>query len=202
MFHWIRMKNKELEIMNEYKMLNELAEKEGTVIFGEGEDINLPLCELKQAFALNETLYNRSFENICIKNAAEIYETYVAPLCPKNVFVHLGRNDIDFFSSSSDEFTAAYTELISKIKSYNKNCKIAVVSLKNYDCDPKIGKLNRQLKYIADSEKCEFCDISEKKLRAFKQTKEIVSFMYDIGFVRRIKNARPLRDLAQMLFCC
>ena len=33
-----------------YKSLNQLAEADGTVIFGGNNDVNIPLGELKQAF--------------------------------------------------------------------------------------------------------------------------------------------------------
>jgi len=34
-----------------------------------------------------------------------------------------------------------------------------------------------------------------------KQTKEVVSFLYSIGFVRPLKQKRPLQDVAKILFC-
>ena len=41
-------------IINQFKSLNNLAEPGGTVIFGGTSDISIPLCELKQAYELNE----------------------------------------------------------------------------------------------------------------------------------------------------
>lgn len=187
--------------MNEYKILNELAQTEGTVIFGGTEDLNIPLCEIKQAFSISENLYNRSVKDLSVTDSVEIYSKYISEICPKTLFVHIGKSDMEMFSSFSDEFTKKYRELISYIKNDNKNCKIAVVSLENYDDNAIANKMNKQLKYIAESENCEFCDISEKRVSDYRQTKEIVSFVYDIGFVRRLKCARPLGDLAQMLFC-
>ena len=64
-----------------------------------------------------------------------------------------------------------------------------------------ITKLNKQLKYIADSEKCEFCDISQKRVWNPQQTKDVVSFVYNIGFVHPLKNKRSLNDLVRLLFC-
>ena len=34
-----------------------------------------------------------------------------------------------------------------------------------------------------------------------RQTKEVVSFLYSIGFVRPLKQKRPLQDIARILFC-
>ena len=40
-----------------YLVLNELAEKDGTVIFGGKEDMSIPLCELKPAVRLDSKFY-------------------------------------------------------------------------------------------------------------------------------------------------
>lgn len=187
--------------MKEYKVLNKLAEQGGTVIFGGSEDMNIPLCELKQAFALKENYYNRSVENISITEATDIYASSAAELCPDTVILHIGNADIEMFLKSQDEFDGNYRKLISQIRKDNKKCRIAIVSLKNFDGNSDIAELNKHLKYIADSEKCEFCDISQKKVWNPKQTKDVVSFVYDIGFVHPLTNKRPIYDLVKMLFC-
>ena len=76
-----------------------------------------------------------------------------------------------------------------------------IVSVKNYDNNSEITELNNQLKYIADSEKCEFCDISEKRVWNPQQIKDVSSFVYNIGFVHPLNNKRPLNNLVKMLFC-
>lgn len=198
---WITKQDKEKYKMKKYKLLNEIAEQGGIVIFGGSEDLNIPLCELKQAFALKENYYNRSVENISILKAAEFYESYVAELHPETVLLHMGDTDIEMFSKSPNEFADNYRKLILQIRKENKKCRIAIVSLKNYDGNTNITELNKHLKYIADSEKCEFFDISEKKVWNPKQTKDVVSFVYDIGFLHPLKNKRPIYDLVKMLFC-
>ena len=55
-----------------YAALNELAEQGGIVILGGEEDMNLPLCELKQAFSLNSSLYNRSVQGLSVNNAKAV----------------------------------------------------------------------------------------------------------------------------------
>ena len=74
-------------------------------------------------------------------------------------------------------------------------------AVKNYDNNSEITELNNQLKYIADSEKCEFCDISEKRVWNPQQIKDVSSFVYNIGFVHPLNNKRPLNNLVKMLFC-
>ena len=115
--------------------------------------------------------------------------------------LNIGEADVKAFAGSPEDFTSNYRELISQIKKDNKKCRIAVVSLKNYDNNDDIAQLNKHLKYIADSEKCEFCDISTKKVWNPIQKKDVVSFVYDIGFERPLNIKRPLNDLVSMLFC-
>ena len=189
---------REQEIKN-YKALNKLAEQNGIVIFGEKEDISIPLCELRQAFGIKENCYNRSFKNLTISEAYTLYTECIAVLSPETILLHI--TDAEGFKSSADKFTDDYRKLISQIRKDNKKCRIGIVSAKNYDSNSEIADLNKQLKYIADSEKCEFCDISQKRVWNPQQTKDIVSFVYNIGFVHPLKNKRPLNDLVKMLFC-
>lgn len=180
-----------------YSALNELAEKGGTIIFGGKEDKNISLCELKQAFELNSKFYNRSFENLTITKAYELYKSCVAPLEPDTVLLHIGENDLALFNESPDKFIGIYRELINEIKSDNKKCRIAIVSLKNYEGDIVKAKLNEQLKYLAGSERCEFADIAEKKVWNPIATRDAVSFVYSFG----LKVQKPIYDLAKILFC-
>ena len=189
---------REQEIKN-YKSLNNLAEQNGIVIFGGAEDVLIPLCELRQAFGIKENCYNRSFENLTISEAYTLYAECIAELSPETILLHIA--DTEIFSFSAEKFADDYRKLISQIRKDNKKCSIGIVSVKNYDNNSEIAELNKQLKYIADSEKCEFCDISEKRVWNPQQTKDVVSFVYNIGFVHPLKNKRPLYDLVKMLFC-
>lgn len=191
---------REAEIKN-YTKLNELAEQGGIVIFGSGSDKNIPTGELRQAFAVESKVYNRSFESISVKDALRVYKETVAALSPETVLLHIGETDMDFFAESPVEFDNKYRELIGYIKSQNKKCRIAIVSLRNHDSDPQIEEINKHLKYIADSEQCEYGDISARKVWNPKASMDAASFVYSIGFVRPLKNKRPLYDLVKMLFC-
>ena len=191
---------KEAEIKN-YTKLNELAEQGGIVLFGDSEDKDIPTCELRQAFAVESKLYNRSFESISVRDALHVYKETVDSLSPETVLLHIGKTDMDFFAESPAEFDNKYRELIGYIKSQNKNCRIAIISLRNYDYDSQIEEINKHLKYIADSEQCEYDDISAKMVWNPKASMEAASFVYSIGFVHPLKNKRPLYDLVKMLFC-
>ena len=191
---------REAETRN-YTKLNELAEQGGIVIFGCGADKNIPTCELRQAFAVESKIYNRSFDNLSVTEAVNVYEKVVAPLKPETVLIHIGEADLTIFSETPAVFDTKYMELIKVIKAQNNKCRIAVVSLKNYDNEPQPTELNKHLKYIADSEKCEYGDISTKKVWNPKASMDTASFIYSMGFVHPLKNKRPLYDLVKMLFC-
>lgn len=189
------------DILKKYAMLNELAQKGGTVIFGAEEDMDIPLCELKQAFELDGAFYNRSIENLSVANASEYYKNYISGLEPDTVLLHIGETDIDLFKKDRGEFTRLYRELIETIRGFNKECRIAVISVKNYYGNEDVKSLNEQLRYLSDSERCEFADISEKRTWNPKWIKEVVSFVYSIGFVRPLKMQKPIYDLVKILFC-
>ena len=191
---------REAEIKN-YVKLNDLAEQGGIVIFGCGVDKDIPTGEIRQAFAVESKVYNRSFESISVKDALRVYKETVAALSPETVLLHIGETDMDFFAESPVEFDNKYRELIGYIKSQNKKCRIAIISLRNYDYDSQIEEINKHLKYIADSEQCEYGDISARKVWNPKASMDAASFVYSIGFVRSLKNKRPLYDLVKMLFC-
>lgn len=189
------------EKIAKYKFLNQLAEADGTVIFGTSSDVHIPLGELKQAFALSGSIYNRSFSELSAADAATIYSECVAELSPDTVLVHIGDADVYDFDGKEPAFEENYRTLIGTIREKNKDCRIVIVSLKNYDNDITVAEINKLLGEIADSEKCEFEDISEKREWNAKESSETASFIYDIGFVRPLNIKRPIYNLVRILFC-
>lgn len=187
--------------INIYMSLNELAEQDGVVIWGGTEDRAIPLCELKQAFNLNSKLYNRSITDLSINNASEIYDTCIAPLNPESVLLHIGTADLNSFAENPFSFDQKYRELIKHIRNITPKCTIAIISLKNHEESANISEMNRHLKYIAESEQCEYGDISTKRVWNPKETKDIVSFVYSTGFVRPLNIKRPIYDLTKIFFC-
>ena len=184
-----------------YQSLNELATPNGVVILGGTSDTKIPLCELKQAFDLSTNLYNRSVENLSITYAIEHYNNCIKTLAPETILLHIGEADFDYFNENPSDFDQMYRELISTIKSSNSKCNIVIISLKNINDDVTIAELNKHLKYIAESERCEFGDISSKRVWNPKQTKDVISFVYSTGFVRPLRIKRPIYDLVKILFC-
>lgn len=184
-----------------YRVLNQLAESDGTVIFGGSEDVKIPLGELKQAFALGGSIYNRSFPGLHAADAARVLRDCVCELCPDTVLLHIGEADLPDFQKNRTAFEADYRGIIAALRETNKDCRIVIVSLKNYDNNGTASKMNEQLKSIADSEKCEFEDISQKRAWNVKASSETASFIYEIGFDRPLNIKRPLCNLVRILFC-
>lgn len=188
-------------VMKRYRTLNDIAEQEGIVLFGGSGDMNIPICELRQAFAIEANLYNRSVNDISINNAISVYDACIASLDPEMILLHIGEADLKYFKENSAGFDQKYRELIGHIRKQNKNCRIVIISLKNYNEAEDIAEMNKHLKYLSESEHCEFGDISAKLVWNPKGTKDVVSFVYDIGFVHPPKNKRPIYDLVKILFC-
>ena len=184
-----------------YRSLNQLAEADGTVIFGTSSDTNIPLGELKQAFALNDSIYNRSFSQLSVADAAKVYGECVAELCPDTVLLHIGETDVSDFVGNESAFEEAYRDLIGTVREKNKNCRIVIVSLKNYDNNATVANINKLLCEIANTEKCEFEDISSKREWNVKESSETASFIYDLGFDRPLNIKRPIYNLVRILFC-
>ena len=192
---------KESEI-KKYQRLNELAEQNGIVIFGGNSDKELPLCELRQSYNIEQKMYNRSISGLSVKDAISAYDACVSTLDPETVLLHIGMADLDLFSTNSADFDNTYRAFISHIRSKNKGIRIAIISLKNKDGDPLICEMNRHLKYIAESEQCEYGDIEHTKLWNPKNTMSAAAFVASLGFVHPLKYKRPLYDLIKMLYCC
>lgn len=187
--------------INRYKELNKLASSNGIVILGGSGDIEIPAGELRQAFAIEEKIYNRSLDGLSIRDAASFYDECASSLSPDTVLIHLGADDLEFFCRSSAEFDECFRSLISRIRKDNKKCCITIISLRDYNSDAVVAKLNTHLSYIAQSEQCEYADISQRRPWNPQSTMKAASFVYSTGFVRPLQGKRPIHDLVKILFC-
>lgn len=185
-----------------YNKLNELAELDGIVIFGGSGDKEIPAGELRQAFGLEDKIYNRSIDGLSVNNAVEAYKACVAPIVPETVLIHIGKDDLDMIEQSPEEFDEKLRELVACVKNGNRSCRVVIVSLTNHENSVLIDKANSRLKFIADSERCEFGDITQKRVWNPKNSKTAASFVYSVGFVKPIRNKYPVYDLVKMMFCC
>ena len=89
-----------------------------------------------------------------------------------------------------------YFELIQQIKSINKKCRIALISLANPQNNKAISLVNRHIKAIADSEKCSFVNLDNAHLWNPAATKAAVEFAHSMGLNTR----KPLGDVAEILY--
>ena len=161
--------------IKKYQALNKLAESNGIVILGSEDDMSIPFGELKQAFEIESKIYNRSVADLSVVYATDIYDKCIAELYPETVVEH--------------------------IKNCNPKTRIAVVSLRNFENDELLANINKHLSYIADSEHCEYGDISSRRVWDPKNTKEAYSFAYSVSFVNPFVNHKPIYDLIKILFC-
>lgn len=185
--------------IKKYSFLNDIAERVGTVIFGGSEDAAIPAGELRQAFDMETALYNRSFRNLSVEDGIHLYNSCIQPLQPQTLLLHIGEADLGDFAKDSAAFDEKYRQLISHIRRQDGNCTIAIISLKNREGRSDIAEMNRHLNHIADSEQCEFFDISERTLQNPYAMKQI-SFMNTTGFARRLPSRQPVANTVKILY--
>ena len=178
--------------IKKYQKLNEFALKNGVVIFGEGDDTDIPASELTQSFELDYPVYNRSFLELNLENSIALYDSCIKNLIPDTVLLHIGTSDLDFFNENKVAFEQKYISLIEHIKTMDKKCRIVVVSIDN-------KTINQELKHIADSTKCEFGDLSSIKVWNPQALKNITSFVQTMG-VRKYCKRKPIYDILKILF--
>ena len=94
--------------LKKYVTLNKLSHKGGVVLMGGSEDMQIPLCELKDSFKIEDSIYNRSFESLSVLNAEKLYEECIAPLDPDTAILHIGDADTELFRNSQSEFLGKY----------------------------------------------------------------------------------------------
>lgn len=178
-----------MDIVNEYKKLNSIATQQGVVVFGEGNDVNIPVSELKQSFNLDCAVYNRSFPYVSPDNAAELYDKIVKPLNPDTLLLHVSA---EFVKLPAEEFSKKYAELLRHIKSVNKRCRVIVISNGSKTID-------ETLKNVAESENCEYVDLLIASAWDPLATKAAAAFVKDMG-ISRFVDRQPVFDLIKIFF--
>ena len=161
--------------LDRYRDLYKVAEKGGVVFFGSTFAKNIPAAELGQALQLNCSVYNRSFSDLSVFDALEILDEAVLTLYPKKIILHLGEIDIERGYKSIEEISAAYEQLVLRIKKFDKRIKIIIASM----CSEEKGsdQLNAALEKLSSKCRCQYADISKAKeseapfISAFKMLK-------------------------------
>ena len=148
-----------VELYN-YHKLNKIAQKNKTVILGSSFAKAIPVCELKQSFDLNVTIYNRSITNLSVFDIKPFLNDCVFALAPKKLLLNLGETDLEQGTHSIPEIIEAYENLITYIKTNTKHCTIVIISVCNNDNELHPEELNRQLEALAEKTNCQYADIS------------------------------------------
>lgn len=182
------------EIIN--KPAKAVEKKNAVILMGGALDTAIPVSNLAKEFSFNFDIYNKSASNLSIASARAYFDKTVAPLAPEGILIHLGENDTAAFKNDSSAFDMAYLNLIESIKSCNKNCRVALISVANTNGDKNLALMNAHIKAIADSEKVTFVSIENAKLWNPEANKAASSFAYDMG----LKIRKPLRDVAEILY--
>ena len=175
---------------------NMREEKNAVILLGNGLDTKIPVQSLGKEFKFNFKIYNKSCEKLSSENVKEYFSEAIAPLAPEGIMIHLGENDINLCMNNSALFDTNYFELIHQIKSINKKCRIALISLANPQNNKAISLVNRHIKAIADSEKCSFVNLDNAHLWNPAATKAAVEFAHSMGLNTR----KPLGDVAEILY--
>ncbi len=184
-----------------YQKLNKLAERGCTVILGSGNDVEIPIAELSDAFEIETKFYNRSAECISVKDAVSYYDTVVRPICPERIIIHIGEVDAEMFAINPSDFDRHFSELIGAIRATNPKCNIGIVSLTNRSRNKAVAEMNNHLRMIAESERCEFEDISTPRVWNPEAIKSAISFASAMGLSSKVRKDKSLYDLSKMFFC-
>ncbi len=176
--------------IKEYKSLNQVAKHGGVVIFGEQTDKAIPVGELRESFNLEYSAYNRSFSDLNLDNAIELYDSCVLPLFPETVMIHIG-NSNDYWKDITG-FEQKYIALIKHIKEATKGVRVVVVSVDDEET-------NRHLKNIADSTKVDFQNVMHITTSNPQNIKCVNSFLQSIG-LSGYKRQVSAYDLAKIFF--
>lgn len=195
----VYFRNRALDRRSEaMKMDVKKSDGESVVLLGGSLDKEIPVAEIAQSFNFNFKMYNRSKYGLSLKDARKIYLESVEPMNPEAVIIHLGKEDVEMFKNNSADFDVKYLELLSSIRHQNKDRRIALVSLEE---ESKVEvEMNRHIKAIAESEKCEFVNMDRAKLWDTEKTKEVTAFMYELGFDSQLKVKKPLGDISKVLY--
>lgn len=181
--------------IRKYQTLNSFANVGGAVVFGGAADLDVPFDELKQSFNVDYAVYNRSVAGLTVADASSVYDAVVAPLRPSKLLLRLGEADLEAFEKNADEFIRLYRATIDHIRSLNKKCEIAIVSVGSDANSSTVADMNKRLNALADSERCFFENV-ETTSPAMKET---VSFVYSTGFFTPFVST-PIHSLAKILY--
>jgi len=157
---------------------------------------DIPVKKLAEEFQFDFDLFNKSSFALSLRNAKEYYEKYVSGLNSDALILQLGKEDTDLFKANPSLFDTMYLELLSAIKSHNKNCRLALVSINNSVNNTTVTQMNNHIRAIAQSEQASFVNLENAGLWNPKAVQSSLDFAYGMGL--NIK--KPVYDIAEILY--
>ena len=172
------------------------TEKNAVIVFGGSLDNSIPVAELAKSFDFNFSIFNKSVPELSLKDSLGYFTAYIKPMHPEAMILHIGERDLNMFKTNSSEFDSLYIKLIEEIRNTNPKCRIALVSLYNSISNQTVAEMNRHIKAISESEKCDFIDVENAKLWKPESAKAAIRFAQNMG----LSVKKPLRDIAEILY--
>lgn len=114
--------------LKKYEKLNHFVLKGQLLFFGSTFLEEFPLEELKQDFALDRVIYNRSIQGLTVDEALNILDTCVFELMPSKLFISLGDEDEQMPNFSKKDFLERYALLLDKVYTELPACKIYILT--------------------------------------------------------------------------
>lgn len=173
-----------------------VEKKNAVIVLGGTLDKEIPVANLAKEFNFNFDIYNKSKNNLSVADSLEYFKSNIAKLIPEGILIHLGDKDTALFQKDAAAFDNYYLSLIDNIKSVNKNCRIALLSVNNPTGDKSIALMNAHISAIAQTEKATYINLENAKLWNPEATKAASEFAYAMGLSVR----KPLRDVAEILY--
>lgn len=157
---------------------------------------DIPVKKLAEEFSFDFDLFNKSSFALSLKNAKEYFDKYVANLKSDGIIIQLGKEDADLFNTNPSQFDTIYLDLLNHIKSVNKDCRLALVSLNNSVNNTTVTQMNNHIKAIAQSEQATFINLENAKLWNPKAVQSSLDFAQGMG----LKYKKPIYDVAEILY--
>lgn len=173
-----------------------VEKKNGVILMGGTLDKAIPVSQLAGEYSFNFEIYNKSDASLNVTNAKNYFKKAISTLAPEGILIHIGENDANLIKTNPSNFDTYYIELIESIRSCNKACRIALVSIDNPNADKSIELINAHIKAIAGAEKATFVNLENAKLWHPESTKAACNFAHSMG----LKVRKPLNDVAEILY--
>ena len=150
--------------------LNKTA-KSGSIVFtGSTFMHNFPINELEHNFQMEESVYNRGVQGLCIADFPYVLENCVFELAPSKLFVCIGEEDVALENFDESVFLDEYEQIILTIRRHLPACKLYIIGLMPTVCGYE--KTNRAIRSCANELDCEFLDFGNVLLDTSNQIKK------------------------------